>query len=100
MVGWPHHSQKYRPLDFNDALNVTARCSYELCCQSLFDTVWLCDAARVKDPHFTLSHHRVGFKSHLGLGFFRVPSGFIVMLFIYWLLIFILVESIFFLILV
>ena len=24
---------------FNDALNVTARCSYELCCQSIFDSV-------------------------------------------------------------
>ena len=28
-----------RQLDFNDALNVTARCSYELCCQSIFDSV-------------------------------------------------------------
>ena len=28
VVGRPHRSQKYRQLDFNDALNVTARCSY------------------------------------------------------------------------
>ena len=39
VVGWSHRSQKYRQLDFNDALNVTARCSYELCCQSIFDSV-------------------------------------------------------------
>ena len=39
VVGWPHRSQKYGQLGFNDALNVTARCSYELCCQSLFDSV-------------------------------------------------------------
>ena len=24
---------------FNDALNVTARCSYVICCQSIFDSV-------------------------------------------------------------
>ena len=24
---------------FSDALNVTARCSYELCCRSIFDSV-------------------------------------------------------------
>ena len=39
VVGWPHRSQKYRQLDFNDTLNVTARCSYEPCCQSIFDSV-------------------------------------------------------------
>ena len=39
VVGWPHRSRKYRQLDFNDALNVTARCTYELCCQSIFDSV-------------------------------------------------------------
>ena len=37
--GEMHRSQKYRQLYFNDALNVTARCSYELCCQSLFDSM-------------------------------------------------------------
>ena len=56
--------------------SVTARCSYELCCQSS------------QIPTFTLSHHGVssgsgvrasvldsrGFESHLELGVFRVPT--------------------------
>ena len=39
VVGWPHSSRGYRQLYFNDALSVTARGSYELCCQSIFDSV-------------------------------------------------------------
>ena len=39
VVGWPHHSRKCRQLYFNDALSVTTRGSYELCCQSKFDSV-------------------------------------------------------------
>lgn len=65
---------------------------------SRYLTLGLRDAARVKDPHFTLTHHRVssssviehlylitkgrGFESHLGLGFFGFPVGSIVIPFI------------------
>ena len=38
VVDWPYHSRKCRQLYFNDALSVTGRGSYELCCQSKFDS--------------------------------------------------------------
>ena len=39
VVGWPHRSHKIQATIFQWCFNVTARCSYELCCQWLFDSV-------------------------------------------------------------